>query len=173
MRPCEEAQACGSAIWEDRMELDANGVKRLNAIMDVFEEKRGMPAGFDLKLGMKVQAELPNFFMTRHRESRNRKVIKLYPAVLPDRIRLTVDIATNPVIRKHLGKTIPGAGPGGKWKTHPGMSIFFAVNKSTAKAKIRELTKEGYTITNSDKLIKALQALEVRRTAEHTRQLKG
>ena len=158
---------------EDRMELDANGVKRLNAIMDVFEEKRGMPAGFDLKLGMKVQAELPNFFMTRHRESRNRKVIKLYPAVLPDRIRLTVDIATNPVIRKHLGKTIPGAGPGGKWKTHPGMSIFFAVNKSTAKAKIRELTKEGYTITNSDKLIKALQALEVRRTAEHTRQLKG
>ncbi len=157
---------------EDNIGYDQPSANRLGAVMDAFEEET-RTLGFNLQLAVKVQADLPNFFRTRHRQSQNRKVIKIYPAILDDRLRLTVDMKTNPLMQKHIGKTMPGAGKFGKWKLHPGMAVFFAVNRTNAKAKIRDLRKAGYTITNMEELAKDLAQLKPVRTREHNRELQG
>ncbi|SBV38484.1 Phage protein [Phage NCTB] len=156
---------------DDKMKLDRASTKRLEAVLDVFEDANRM--NFNMKQATKVQSELPNFFYTRHRESRDRKTIKIYPVVMPDRLRITVDMRTNPMMKKHLNQTIPGAGRGGKWKLHEGMSIFFAVTKTEAKAKLRELLKAGYTIKNMDKVLEAIQQLKLVRSREHSAELKN
>jgi hypothetical protein len=155
---------------EGKFQLDRPSVKRLNLAMDTFEERKRM--GFDIALGMKIQSELPNFWRTRHRELQDKKTIKVYPVIMPDRLRLTVDMRTNPIMKRHLGKTMPGAGAGGKWKLHEGMAIFFAVNKTNAKAKLKELIKAGYEITNMDAVLKAISELVVKRTREHDQEVK-
>lgn len=155
---------------ESKFNLDRPSVRRLNLAMDTFEDKKRM--GFDIALGMRIQSELPNFWRTRHRELQDKKTIKVYPVIMPDRLRLTVDMKTNPIMKRHVGKAMPGAGAGGKWKMHEGMAIFFAVNKTNAKAKLKELIKAGYEITNMDAVLKAISELIVKRTKEHDAEVK-
>ena len=74
---------------------------------------------------------------------------------------LAVDIATNPGIVKHIGKSIPGAAI--KWKKSVGAAIYFAKNKTDAKRLPAKLKKAGYTVTNKDDYIDALEGMKVRR----------
>lgn len=156
---------------DEKFQIDRPSSKRLEAALDAFEDFKRMD--FNIRQAAKVQADLPNFFRTRHRESRDRKTIKVYPVVMDDRLRLTVDLRTNPLMKKHMNKTMPGAGQGGKWKLHEGMTIFFAVNKTEAKAKLRELMNEGYTITNMEKVVESIRKLKLVRSKEHNAELKN
>lgn len=142
---------------ESKFELDRATEKRIETVFDVFEDTGRM--GFNVRLAAKVQSELPDFFRTRMRESKDRKSLKIYPIVLHDRVRFVIDVATNMASSKLIGKTIPGAGAGGVWKLHPGMHIFFAVNKRSALSKIKELTKEGFTVTNEKSATEAINKL--------------
>jgi hypothetical protein len=155
---------------ESKFNLDNPTLKRLSVANDTFDDFSRM--GFNMKQASKVQGDLPNFFRTRHRESNDKKTVKIYPVVLADRVRLTIDLDTSPLMKRHIGKTMQGSGPGGKWKLHEGMSIFFAINKANAKAKIRDLIKAGYEVTNIDRALKLIGDIQLIRSKEHNKEIK-
>jgi hypothetical protein len=140
---------------EAKFQVTPDTEKRIEKVMDVFEDSGRM--GFDAKQALEVQSKLPNFFRTRKQEATDKKSFKAYPVVLHDRLRIVVDLATNPVVRKVLGNTIPGTTA--KWQLHPGMTVFFAATKRQAKDKLRELTKAGYVITNVESVVEALDSI--------------
>jgi len=143
-----------------KIKLDAKSEKRLEVIQDAFEERKVI--NFNARLAAKVQSELPQFHRQRHIEARDRKSIKIYPMVMQDRVRLAIDLRTNPLVRKFMDRSVPGAAS--KWKHHEGMNIFFAVNKTEAKRKLKELVEAGYTITNIDKALDSISQLKVTRS---------
>lgn len=155
---------------DDTFHIDAPTARRLGAANDAFDDYQRM--GFNMRLAAKVQKDLPLFFRANLRASQDKKTIKMYPVVMDDRLRLVVDLKTSPRMRRYLNKQMPGAGRYGKWKLHEGMSIFFALNKTSAKAKIKELKKAGYNITNLDEVLKDITALKLVRTKEHNEELK-
>lgn len=145
---------------ENKYKLDGPTEKRLGAVVDTFEDTGRM--GFNARLAAKVQGELQNFFRARHKENTDRKSIKMYAIVLHDRVRIVVDMATNPAAKRLVGTAVPGAGALGKWQVHPGMHVFFATNKRLALSKVKELQKAGFTITNAAKVIEAVANLKLK-----------
>ena len=143
-----------------KVKLDTKSEKRLEIVQEAFEDRKAI--NFNARLAAKVQSELPQFHRQRHIEARDRKSIKLYPMVLQDRVRLAIDLKTNPLMRKFMDRSVPGAAA--KWKHHEGMNIYFAVNKTEAKRKMKELVEAGYTITNIDKALDAISQLKVTRS---------
>lgn len=128
--------------------------KRLMDLHDAFEE--GKMGKFDVKQA-KV-GDFKNFFQMYKRdlhtmaktakETKNRKPeLKVYPMVNNGHLVLTVDIATNPVIKKYLGKALPGV-VGGTWKHEADSSvkggghIFYRFAKSNSVAELRAIVKE-------------------------------
>lgn len=153
-----------------RFSVDAATIRRLSAANDAFDDHKRM--GFNMRLASKVQKDLPMFFRARHRASQDKKTIKIYPVIMDDRVRLVIDLTTSPRARRYLNKQIDGGGRGGKWKLHEGMSIFFALNKTNAKAKIKELLKEGYQINNLDEVLKDIAAVKLVRSKQHNDELR-
>ncbi|MGL5013386.1 MAG: helicase-related protein [Bacteroidales bacterium] len=151
----------GFIDWvESKFVLDRASEKRIETVLSSFEDTGRM--GFNARLATKVQSELANFYRTRHKESTDRKALKIYPSVLHDRVRLSVDVATNLAATRLKGKTIPNAGAGATWKEHPGMHLFLAVNKRAALSKLKELTTAGFTVTNLAKVMEAITTLKLK-----------
>lgn len=142
---------------EDNFTLSPATERRLELSQDSFEEGKGERFNADLvPLG-----ELQNFFKLRHRKPKGRKEIKVYPIMQEDSLVLAVDIATNPSIVKHIGKSVPKAAL--KWKRSEGAAIYFAQNKTDAKRVPTKLRQAGYTVTNKEDYIDALEGMKVRR----------
>lgn len=144
---------------ESKFELDRPTEKRLEQVMNVFEDTRKMD--FNVRQAVKTASEIPNYFRARLKDSQDKKSLKLYAIVLHDRLRIVADIATNPAARKLIGKAVPGAGALGVFKEHPGMQVFFAANRRTAQTKLKELVKDGFVITNLEKVQEAISELKV------------
>ena len=142
---------------ETNFTLSRATTRRLAIAEDAFEEGKGERFNADIA----PISELQNFFKVAHRKPTDRNEIKIYPIVQEDSLVLAVDIATNPGIVKHIGKSIPGAAI--KWKKSVGAAIYFAKNKTDAKRLPAKLKKAGYTVTNKDDYIDALEGMKVRR----------
>jgi hypothetical protein len=142
-----------------KLVIDKNSEKRLGLIQEAFEDHKNM--GFSATLASKIQADLPQFHRQRHIEARNKKTIKIYPIILEDRVRLAIDLNTSPSAKRFSGKIVPGATA--SWKHHEGMNVFFAVNKTEARKKIKEIIEGGYTVTNVDKALTDLSNLKITR----------
>lgn len=106
------------------------------------------------KLELAPVSELPSFFSLRKRVVEDRKEVRVYPVFTHDHVMLCIDIRTNPAIVKHIGKSIPGAAT--KWKRSPGHWFYFGRNKTDLKAKIAEVKKAGYDVTNEKSALKEL-----------------
>lgn len=145
------------------MSLDTKSEDRLFEIQDAFEHYK--TGGFNLKLAVKVQSELPRFYTQRHREIKNTKKAKIYTQVLPDRVRMVADLRTNKELRKLIGKAVPSSG-GQKWKHHVGMHVYMTTSKADAKSKIQDLVDAGYTVKNLEKVLTAITKLKVLRKAK-------
>lgn len=143
---------------ESKFKVTADSERRLEAAMDVFEDQARM--GFNVRQALKVSSNLPNFFQARKREAQDRKSLKCYPVALHDRLRIMVDSATNPSVSRVVGTAIPGTPV--TWKSHPGMTVFFAANKRAVLAKIKELTQAGFVITNAESVIEAIQEIKTK-----------
>jgi hypothetical protein len=72
---------------------------------------------------------------------------------------LVVDLATNPIFRKYLNKPLKGVTGANKFQEADGMDIHFFTTKSQLIAKVRELRKNGFTITNLDELKSEVESL--------------
>lgn len=131
---------------EDNFHLSDASIGRLDQIQDAFEE--GNKGVYRMELA--PRSDLPYFFATRKRKVTKRTEIRPYPIIMPDELQIAVDIATNPVIRKHVGKAIPGAVA--KWRQHDGHLLYFANSKGDLREKVKELRRAGFRIENQDEL---------------------
>ena len=131
---------------EDNFELSDQSIKRLDEVQESFDEGVKGPYRMDLA----PRATLPFFFATRKRKVTNRKEIRPYPIILPDRLQIAVDITTSPIIKTHIGKTVPGAVA--KWQSSNGHLLYFASSKGDLRSKVSELKKSGFTVENEPEL---------------------
>jgi intein/homing endonuclease len=145
---------------ETKFVLSKATEKRMEEIQAFFDET----SGYKFNSTLSNPGELNNFFRTSHRMVTDRKEIKVYPVVLEDHLMLTVDIETNPSIKRHLGKKIDGIpGSSGTWTESAGASMFFAKNKAEAKQVVKTLKEAGFTIENDKQFLSDLNELQFRK----------
>lgn len=142
---------------EARFHLSDATIDRLSAVFESFEQgKRGL---YSMELA--PQSTLPNFFVVNKRMVKNPKEIRVYPLFMDNELTLIVDIKTCPVIRKYIGKSVPGANA--KWMLSPGALMYFAENKTDLKRKVREVETAGYNVVNKDHLREEVASIKFRR----------
>lgn len=145
-----------------QLAIDSPTYNRLVAVYDMFSDKKIDPKQlFNQRHAKKIMNDVQDFFRARLRESKNTKMVKMYPVTMHDRLRIVVDKATNPFAKRLEGKAIPNGGVGGTWKLHPGMHIFFAAGKREFMSKLKELKEAGYVITNQDQLVAKIDDLRM------------
>jgi len=142
--------------------IDANfkysdvSAKRLELIQEAFET-----GGKEIyRLELAPQSSLPHFFSVRKQKVTVRNEIRPYPIILPDELQIAVDLATCPVIKKHIGKSIPGAAT--KWTLSDGHELYFAHDKTAMRDKIKELEAAGFTIENREDTLAEITAIKFR-----------
>jgi len=131
---------------EDNFHLSDQTIDRLDAFFKTFAKgRRGL-----YQMELASQHELPHFFATRKQMVKDRKEVRIYPFFMEDKVMLVVDVATSPIIKKHIGKAIEGAAT--KWQLSPGALMYFPANKADLNAKVKELKAAGINIAEPDVL---------------------
>lgn len=151
-------------VIEAKFDYDNPTAKRLTDIQNVFEESGKQR--FLYPIAYKQRNELVEFFRVKHRDSTNPKNLKLYPSFMSDRMRLMIDLRTNPKARALIGKKVPGVRKFGTWMHHEGMAINFVSSLTAAKSLLSKLQKAGYTISNLKAVTDALADIRIRPQAD-------
>lgn len=142
-------------------EIDEDSVNRLVTVYDAFEREHIDPEQlFSYKQAKRAQNKVEQFFRAFKRKDRNRKLVRMYTIVMHDRLRVAIDLTTNPIANQIKGKLISAVGE--KWKLHPGMHIYFAGGKRELVQKLQELEGSGYHIENRESLIEAIDELRLK-----------
>lgn len=136
--------------------MSNQSVKRLEEVQAAFEEDKKAI----YKLELAPQGSLPLFFVTSQKKVTTRKEIKPYPIVMPNELQIAVDIAACPIIKSHIGISIPGANT--KWVQHPGHYMYFAKDKNDMKAKIKEVEALGIVVTNKAEALSEITNIKFR-----------
>lgn len=147
--------------------FDNASATRLTEIQNVFSES-DRRAKFLYPIAYKMKNEVVEFFNVRHRDSSKPNILKAYPSFLRDRMRMMIDLKTNPTARKLVGKVTPKTSSAkvGQWKLHPAMAINFVATTAEAKRVLKSLQQAGYTITNAKKVVETLADIKVRPQAD-------
>ena len=137
-------------------------LKRLQSLEDTFISGRGRKFAVE----QAPIGEFRNFYKMNHTlakkdEETGKVELKIYPVILNGKLMLTVDIPTNPAIRKFLDKVIPNA-PKAKFKHADGIDVQFFTKKSDMSKKVKELQKAGFEIVNIDEFTEELKALNIK-----------
>ncbi|AWY08449.1 DNA helicase [Erwinia phage vB_EamM_Alexandra] len=143
-----------------KLSFDKLSEKRLEFVLDFFDESTPR-MGFNIKLALKSQEQLKQFFLVRHKAASDKKHVKAYPMVMEDRLRIMFDLNTNPQMKRFIGTKIPNTRKFGTFDSAPGMWIGFVKNVSGAKARINKIVKAGYNVTNIKKVTTALERLKL------------
>jgi len=135
--------------------------KRLRT-MEASFKSRGLRK-FDVTLA--PISELKNFFQVSHKlsetdEDSGKLELKVYPVVLDDKLLLSVDIRTNPAVRKLIGKTIPNCTT--KFDDASGFEIKFFNSKAELVRTVKDIRTSGIDITNYDELKSGVEDLSAR-----------
>lgn len=148
---------------ESKYTLDRKSIKQLDVLHDSFQSGRGRK--FDVALA--PMSGFQQFYNMRHKltqiTNKKKPELKIYPVILNGSLMLVVDVATNPVIRKMLGKAIPGTSPIVKFQEADGLEICFFNNKRELIAMVKKLRQEGgFTILNLDELKQEVNDLDLK-----------
>jgi len=138
-------------------------LRRLNSLHDSFVSGRGRKFAVE----QAPISELRNFYMLSHKlsvvdKTTRKPELKVYPVILGDVLMLNIDIATNPAVRKILGKVIPGT-KSAKFASASGIEVIFLPTKNDLIRKVKEMEAEGFVITNKDQLKTEVAALNLAR----------
>lgn len=129
-----------------KLEFDNASAKRLEFAMHGFENSGKML--FNGKHLLKQDSQIKQFFLVRHRSANDKKHIKAYPMILPDRLRIMIDLETNPRVRSWVGIKIAGTRKWGKFEKSDGMWISFTKSIPSAKKRMNDVIKAGFPIGN-------------------------
>ena len=149
---------------ETKFDFDNPTAKRLTDIQTVFEQSGR--ERFMYPIAYKQRNEVVDFFRVKHRDAQDPNRLKVYPAFLADRIRLMIDLRTNPKARAFAGRKVAGTRKYGEWMHNEGMAITILQNVTSAKALVKKLIKGGYTITNLKALTTELDQIRIRPEAD-------
>lgn len=112
-------------------------------------------------------ADFKNFYRISHTkggkdEDTGKWVLKIYPMVGRNSILLKVDIATNPYIKRYIGKKIPGLPI--SWDSDDGMEIWMSKlnTQGDVVRKVKEISNDGFTIENFDDVKETLESMKTR-----------
>lgn len=148
--------------------FDTASAKRLEEIQNVFSEIKSQK--FLYPVAYKLKNEIIEFFRTRHLDSRKPNILKAYPAFLRDKVRMMIDLKTNPHARKLIGKTSVGVtAKVATWKLHESMAINFVATATEGNKLLKQLQRAGYTITNLKAVTKAMTDVRIRPMADEPR----
>lgn len=148
--------------------FDQATANRLGEIQDVFANSGRKQ--FTYPIAYKLKNEVIEFFRARHRDASKLKLLKAYPSFMRDRMRMMIDLKTNPMARKLIGKRSPGAlAKFSEWKLHEGMAINFVGTVTEARKLLKELQRGGYTIANAAEVAKTLTDVKIRPDADEKR----
>jgi hypothetical protein len=130
--------------------IDAKIVKTLNDIRQSFSTRGNKKFQVD----QSPYKTLKNFFTTSHKPSaaaagRRKAELKIYPIVINHSLILSVDLATNAIMHKWIGKAIPGCEKPTKWMEAGGMAIKFYAKKTDMARDIKTIKKE-YIVENEE-----------------------
>lgn len=148
---------------EKKFTFDKPTIKRLEFIQDGFGDTGRM--SFNIRQAVKIQSELKQFFLIRHKTSHDRKTLKIYPMVMLDRLRLMIDLRSNPLIRSYVGRKVAGTRKFGTFEMSEGMWISFEQTIPKAKTKINKILKSGINIGNLKAANSALDKLKIKQAA--------
>jgi hypothetical protein len=141
---------------EEHFHLSDKTAERLGAVFSAFEKgKRGL---YNMELS--PSTEIPHFFATRKQMVTDRLEARIFPFFMHDKLMLVCDVATCPIIKKHIGKAIPEGGT--KWQLSQGALMYFAQNKTDLNNKIKEVKAAGIEIANPDVLKKEVAEIAFR-----------
>lgn len=147
---------------EAKFTLSHKTERLLESLFDSFIEGKGR------KFAVEVApvAQLPLFYKTRHTltvvKNPKKPDLKLYPVILNGSLMLVVDMATNPVFRRHVNKAIAGTTPVAKFQVADGLDIAFFSTKRDMIAKVKELRQGGYVVDNIDELKEEVNNLNLK-----------
>lgn len=151
---------------ESKFTLAPKTIKYLDGLHDSFQSGRGRKFAVELA----SPSDFPKFYNMRHRmtvvTNRRKPELKLYPVILDGSLLLVVDIATNPVIRKWIGRNIPGTAPAIKFQEADGLEIKFVDTKNEMVATIRTVRQAGIEVINIEELKEEVRALSLKRRKE-------
>lgn len=141
---------------QEKFHLSDQTADRLGAVFTAFAKgKRGL---YSMELA--PANTMPHFFATRKKMVEDRKEARIFPFFMNDKLMLVCDVATSPIIKKHIGKAIPEAGT--KWQLSQGALMYFAANKADLNAKIKEIKAAGIEIGSPDVLKKEVAEIAFR-----------
>lgn len=148
---------------EENFHLSDATADRLGEVFKVFEKgKRGM---YNLELA--PAHSLPHFFTVSKRMVKDRKEARLYPFFKDDLLIIACDLATCPVMKRHIGKAIPGAAT--SWKLSPGALVAFVKNKTEIKNLARQIAKSGIEIAEPKELQAEIARINFRQARKPTK----
>ncbi len=138
---------------EDNFDLSDATAERLGAVFKSFA--KGARALYQLELA--PSGTMPHFFAVRRVMVKNKKEARIYPMFKDDTLSLVCDLRTCPIMKKHIGKTIPGAAT--KWQLSNGNMMAFVRNKSEMKELVRKIHNAGIAIANRQELLKEITGI--------------
>ena len=137
--------------WLDKkFYLRSETRKRMQKLADSFQTGRGRK--FNIELA--PVSEFKNFYNITHKMSGKDKEsglpeLKIYPVIINGALFLNVDVSTNPIIRRYVGKAIPGT-KNVKFEEADGLWIQFFRTRSDVVAWTKKIRADGIEITNYD-----------------------
>ncbi len=132
--------------------------KRLENLMESFQSGRGRKFAIE----MAPIADFKNFYQISHKlsqknEKEGKMEMKIYPVIINGSLFLNVDVATNPAIRRLMGKAIPNVK--GKFQHADGLYIQFFKTRMEVISWTKKIRKDGVEITNFDDFKEAVDGL--------------
>ena len=148
---------------EAKFTLDRKTAKFLEELFDTFQSGRGQK--FDIELAK--NAELPKFLQINHRLTKvtnpKKPELKIYPLIVHAKLFLVVDLSTNPVFKKYVGKTVPHTSPAVTIGEADGLDISFYKSKGDLVRAIKQIRDSGEVeISNYEEVKEEVKALDLK-----------
>jgi hypothetical protein len=148
---------------EDKFTLDRKTTKFLEDLFDTFQSGRGQK--FDIEQAK--SAELPKFLQINHRLTKvtnpKKPELKIYPLIVHSKLFLAVDLATNPVFKKYVGKTVPHTSPAVTIGEADGLDIAFYKSKGDLVRAIKQIRDSGEVeISNYEEVKEEVRSLDLK-----------
>ncbi len=133
---------------ESKFVLSRTTKSRLYELDNYFMSGRGRKFGVQLA----PLSEFKNFYRISHTLAQKDKAtgkyeLKVYPVVINQTLMLNIDLATNPMFKKYVGKVIPGS-RNMKFRTATGLHIKFFARRTELASAVKDMKADGLVITN-------------------------
>lgn len=150
------------AWFDSKFTLDAKTEKILDKLHDNFQTGRGRKFAVELS----QPSTLPLFYRQMHRRQKvtntRKPELRVYPVIMDGKLMLVIDVATNPVIVKYVGKQVPGTTA--KLLEADGLNAVFFSRKSDLVSLYRQMREDGFNITNLSEFKESLKKLNLAQT---------